>query len=79
MLLQLCFFESDTIKSGGAYWFVVCVGDAWDICQFWQNLHLRLQPALAIERLKLLGITWKNGFFSMGSIWMAQGCAYPRE
>jgi hypothetical protein len=42
-------------------------GEAWEISQFWQNLHWKLQPTVAIEKEAVAGRTWKNGFFSIGS------------
>ena len=46
--------------------------------QFWQHLHSRLQPAVAMEKARLPGRKWKNGFFSMGSTCTAQGCPHTR-
>ena len=35
--------------------------------QFWQNLHVRLQPAVPNERTGVPGRKWFKGFFSIGS------------
>jgi hypothetical protein len=52
-------------------------GEAWDcrrssarafeMSQFWQNLQVRLQPAVPKERTGLPGRKWLRGFFSIGS------------
>ncbi len=39
--------------------------------QFWHILQFTLQPAVAIENAMAPGWKWKNGFFSMGSMWAA--------
>jgi hypothetical protein len=47
----------------------ICSGRDWEISQFWQNLQKTLQPAVAMEKARLEGKKWNNGFFSMGSMW----------
>jgi hypothetical protein len=36
--------------------------------QFWQNLHMRLQPAVPKLKTRDPGRKWLRGFFSMGSM-----------
>jgi hypothetical protein len=50
----------------------VCSGGRCEIDQFWQNLHLELQPLAAIEKALVPGKKWNRGFFSIGSICKAQ-------
>ena len=52
-----------------------CSGRTWEISQFWQNLQLTLHPAVAKEKALVPGRRWKNGFFSIGSTFIAQ--AFP--
>ena len=40
----------------------------FEMSQFWQNLHARLQPAVPKERIALPGRKWLSGFFSTGSM-----------
>ena len=55
----------------------ICVGDAasasrsisrdFEMSQFWQNRHDRLQPAVPNDRTEVPGRKWFSGFFSIGS------------
>jgi hypothetical protein len=36
--------------------------------QFWQNLQVRLQPAVPKDSTGVPGKKWSNGFFSIGSM-----------
>ncbi len=38
-----------------------------EMSQFWQNLQVRLQPAVPNDRTEEPGRKWFNGFFSIGS------------
>jgi hypothetical protein len=38
------------------------------ICQFWQNRHPRLHPAVPNESTLVPGRNWFSGFFSIGSM-----------
>ncbi len=40
---------------------------ALEMSQFWQNLQVRLQPAVPKESTGVPGRKWLSGFFSMGS------------
>jgi hypothetical protein len=40
---------------------------ALEMSQFWQNLQVRLQPAVPKESTEVPGRKWLRGFFSMGS------------
>ena len=40
----------------------------FEISQFWQNLHARLQPAVPKDNTGVPGRKWFSGFFSMGSM-----------
>jgi hypothetical protein len=39
-----------------------------EISQFWQNLQVRLQPAVPNESTAVPGKKWFKGFFSIGSM-----------
>ncbi len=41
--------QAATSLSGGTRVLSTCSGRNWLICQFWQNLHSMLQPAVAID------------------------------
>jgi hypothetical protein len=36
--------------------------------QFWQNLHVKLQPAVPKDNTAEPGRKWLSGFFSIGSM-----------
>jgi hypothetical protein len=40
----------------------------FEMSQFWQNLHARLQPAVPNDRMADPGKKWLSGFFSIGSM-----------
>ena len=77
-LLVLAACGSGDGGKGGAAAEPVAVGDAWswslsnslalEMLQFWQNLHVRLQPAVPKLRIGVPGRKWLSGFFSMGSM-----------
>src|SRR5678816_2990331 len=39
----------------------------FEMSQFWQNLHARLQPAVPNDSTLVPGWKWLSGFFSIGS------------
>ena len=39
----------------------------FEMSQFWQNLHVRLQPAVPKDSTDDPGRKWFRGFFSIGS------------
>ena len=39
-----------------------------EMSQFWQNLQVRLQPAVPKDSTGVPGRKWFSGFFSMGSM-----------
>ena len=41
---------------------------AFEMSQFWQNLQVRLQPAVPNESTEVPGRKWLSGFFSIGSM-----------
>src|SRR6516162_10238709 len=41
---------------------------AFEICQFWQNLQVKLQPAVPKDSTADPGRKWLSGFFSIGSM-----------
>ena len=45
----------------------VSISRDFEMSQFWQNLHARLQPAVPNESTGVPGRKWFSGFFSMGS------------
>ncbi len=40
----------------------------FEMSQFWQKLHARLQPAVPKESTAVPGRKWSRGFFSIGSM-----------
>jgi hypothetical protein len=54
-------------RSSGLTYLVGTPAD-WDMLQFWQKSHVRLQPAGPVERISVPGMKWYRGFFSMGSM-----------
>src|ERR1700712_1519526 len=55
------------IASGDAASINVSISRDFEMSQFWQNLHARLQPAVPKESTALPGRNWLSGFFSIGS------------
>ena len=45
----------------------VSISRDFEMSQFWQNRHARLQPAVPNERTDVPGRKWFSGFFSIGS------------
>ena len=56
------------IASGVALWFSRSISRALEMSQFWQNLQVRLQPAVPKENTGVPGRKWLSGFFSIGSM-----------
>ena len=55
------------ISSGDAASASVSISRDFEMSQFWQNRHARLQPAVPNESTAVPGRKWFSGFFSMGS------------
>src|SRR5271166_2503880 len=53
--------------SGEAASASVSVSRDLEMSQFWQNLQVRLQPAVPNESTGVPGKKWLSGFFSIGS------------
>ena len=45
----------------------VSISRDFEMSQFWQNLHARLQPAVPNDSTGVPGMKWLSGFFSIGS------------
>src|SRR6516225_10177078 len=60
-------FASDATRSGDAASASASVSRALEMLQFWQNLQVRLQPAVPNDRMGVPGKKWLRGFFSIGS------------
>ncbi len=75
---QPYFFATATTSSGSSRWEFTWSDFDLEMSQFWQKKQPMLQPAVPMEKTLVPGRKWLSGFFSMGSIWMAAGCAYPR-
>src|SRR5919197_6764254 len=58
---------ASAISSGEAASASVSSSRDFEMSQFWQNLHARLQPAVPNESTELPGRKWFRGFFSIGS------------
>jgi hypothetical protein len=54
-------------SSGDAWSASVSISRDFEMSQFWQNRHARLQPAVPKDRTDDPGKKWLSGFFSMGS------------
>src|SRR5580658_7321295 len=67
-----------TTSSGGMYDEFTWSDRDFEMSQFWQKKQPMLHPAVPIENTRVPGRKWFSGFFSMGSICNAAGCAYPR-
>ncbi len=55
------------MSSGIAVSASVSMSRDFEMSQFWQNLHVRLQPAVPKDSTDDPGRKWFRGFFSMGS------------
>ena len=55
------------IRSGEAASASVSVSRDFEMSQFWQKRHARLQPAVPNDRTDDPGRKWLSGFFSIGS------------
>jgi hypothetical protein len=53
--------------SGAAASASVSISRDFEMSQFWQNLHERLQPAVPNDSTADPGWKWFSGFFSIGS------------
>src|SRR4029453_4781499 len=58
---------ASAICSGEAASASVSISRDFDMSQFWQNRHARLQPAVPNDSTGVPGRKWLSGFFSMGS------------
>ena len=67
MLRQLRRSAAAAIASGLAWSARVFISRDFEMSQFWQNLHVRLQPAVPNESTGVPGKKWFSGFFSIGS------------
>jgi hypothetical protein len=65
--------------SGDAGSVSVSVSFDFEMSQFWQKRHARLQPAVPNERIDEPGRKWWSGFFSTGSTQIAAGTPVARE
>src|SRR5580704_5627097 len=66
---------SSTTSSGGTYDEPTWSARDFEMSQFWQKKQPMLQPAVPMEKTRVPGRKWFRGFFSMGSICIAAGCA----
>ena len=56
-----------TMSSGEASSCSRSIARAFETSQFWQNLQVRLHPAVPNDSTGVPGRKWFNGFFSIGS------------
>ena len=67
-LLQPLSSATSAMRSGDAASCSRSISRLFEMSQFWQNLHARLQPAVPNENTLLPGWKWFSGFFSIGSM-----------
>src|SRR5512141_464569 len=60
-------FAVSAITCGEAASISVSISRDFEMSQFWQNLHARLQPAVPNDSTLEPGRKWFSGFFSIGS------------
>src|SRR5271157_2823311 len=65
---QPVFSAASAIASGEARSCIRSKLRAFEMSQFWQNLQVRLQPAVPKDRTGVPGKKWLSGFFSIGSM-----------
>ena len=56
------------MASGEAWFCSRSKSRALEMSQFWQNLQVRLQPAVPNDSTGVPGRKWLSGFFSIGSM-----------
>ena len=59
---------ASAIAAGGARSVRRWISRDLEMSQFWQNLQVRLQPAVPKDSTGVPGRKWLSGFFSIGSM-----------